>query len=112
MQNPRIRRLAQRRRLISKAQPAELERIGFHLRQVRMDCGWTLGFVAQKAGIHIAELSKVEAGRRLPTISQTINLARVLGIPIQKLLSGEVRTGEGLEETALELRHFGILDLL
>jgi ribosome-binding protein aMBF1 (putative translation factor) len=48
--------------------------------QQRRVCGWTQKQLAERAGIGQAEVSKIERGRKSPTIDTYARLAAALGI--------------------------------
>jgi len=48
--------------------------------QQRRICGWTQKQLAERAGIGQAEISKIERGRKSPTIDTYARLATALGI--------------------------------
>lgn len=77
----------------------ELEQIGPRLRAARRAHGWTLQQLAEPARISPSTLSRLESGKRQPTLDLLVPLTRRLGIRIEDLLEAEppdprIRRGE------------------
>lgn len=82
------------------------------LGDARFRAGLTQQEVSAAVGIHQGELSLMEQGKRLPSVPQLVNLARVLGVSLQYLLTGFNRPGVlGVADLALQLAELGIADL-
>ena len=64
----------------------ELEQIGPRLRAARRARGWTLQQLADLALISPSTLSRLESGKRQPTLDLLLPLTRRLGISIEDLL--------------------------
>jgi transcriptional regulator with XRE-family HTH domain len=60
------------------------------IRQARRQRGLTQTQAAALAGLHQSQLSMIERGRLIPSVSQAERLGRVLGIPADRLL-GDTR---------------------
>ena len=58
------------------------QQIGAMLRQARTDAGLTLQQLAEQSGINYTIISKIEAGKRNPSISLICDLANALGLNI------------------------------
>ena len=61
---------------------------GQRLRAVRKERGWTLRFLAGKAGVHWTYLGQVERGERNVSLLTILRLAKALGIDAGVLLKG------------------------
>ncbi len=68
---------------------AELPSVAPRLRDLRRRSGLTLESAAQHAGLSPAHLSRLETGRRQPSLPMLLALARTYGITVSDLL-GEV----------------------
>jgi transcriptional regulator with XRE-family HTH domain len=68
------------------------------LRQVRLQRRMTQKVLAARSGITPSDLSRLEAGKRSPAFAEVVALARVLDLPLQWFLTGQVlRREQGLE---------------
>src|SRR6476659_3424242 len=103
----------------SEAEPAETEAPGFvleaeigqsiasTLRSLRRDRGLTLQEVADRAGLSLAMVSKIENAQASPSIRTLAQLSQALSVPVpvffRELSDQEdaslVRAGEGIELT-------------
>jgi transcriptional regulator with XRE-family HTH domain len=70
--------------------PAE---VGTRLRAIRRQRQTTLAEVAAETGISVSTLSRLEAGRRRPTLDLLLPLARTYGVQIDELI-GAPPTGD------------------
>ena len=57
------------------------------------------------------QISYFEVGQRQPSLDQLLRIARTLGSPVQKLLTGADGPGIELRDLVLELRSLGLVDL-
>jgi transcriptional regulator with XRE-family HTH domain len=89
----------------------ELVQFGIHLASARSGAGLSQTALAAKCGLSQQQISYFESGLRTPTLEQALNLARVMDIPIQRLLTGDDRPGAGLEDLSIQLRRLGLVDL-
>lgn len=89
----------------------ELRDLGTNLSLARLERGFSQSGLASASGLSQAQVSLFEAGRRLPSLEQFVRLARVLDVPLQKLVSGRDRPGTELRDLAVELRRLGAGDL-
>lgn len=64
-------------------------RIRQRVRALRTENGLTLNEVAQKAGLTLDAVSKIEGGRRTPSLPTVIKLARALSVPPSELFAEE-----------------------
>lgn len=64
--------------------------IGERLRAARAERGWSLGHLAEMAGIGKGSLSEIENGTRNPTLSTLYALSNSLGRPMSWLLAEQV----------------------
>ncbi|MFJ6695213.1 helix-turn-helix domain-containing protein [Streptomyces sp. NPDC091272] len=66
--------------------PDELPAVAPHLRELRRRSGLTLEAAARRAGLSPAHLSRLETGRRQPSLPMLLALARVYGTTVSALL--------------------------
>ncbi|MFI2213368.1 helix-turn-helix domain-containing protein [Streptomyces sp. NPDC020141] len=66
--------------------PAELADVAPRLRELRRRRGLTLEAAAHRAGLSPAHLSRLETGRRQPSLPMLLSLARIYGTAIAELL--------------------------
>jgi|GEM_PF-2214988 len=59
-----------------------------HFRELRTAAGFDQGGVARATGIDQATLSRLETGKRLPTVAQLQRLAQVLHTSMDALMNG------------------------
>lgn len=90
---------------------SELKRVGAHILQARRDRGFNQSDLASRSSLSQVQISGFERGQRRATLTQLLKIAKALDVPIQRLLTGSDRPGEGLTEIAIELRRMGIEDL-
>lgn len=81
------------------------ERIGLRVRALRMERGLTQGQLARRVGTHRPLVSRVEAGRYLPTIETVCEYAEALGVSPSVVLDvvGSVPTPERLVDVWREV---------
>jgi transcriptional regulator with XRE-family HTH domain len=70
-----------------------LARVGERLRALRRHRGATLAALAEATGFSISTLSRLESGKRGPTLELLIPLARIYGVPLDELV-GAPTTGD------------------
>lgn len=70
-----------------------LDAVGPRLRAVRQKRGATLAQVSAATGISVSTLSRLEAGRRRPTLELLLPLARAHQVPLDELI-GAPPTGD------------------
>jgi transcriptional regulator with XRE-family HTH domain len=87
------------------------ESLGTYILKARQALWLSQSDLAARSSLTQAQISYFELGRRRPTLDQLLRIARALDLPIQRLLSGSDRPGEGLADIAIELRRLGIEDL-
>ncbi|MCQ1575573.1 helix-turn-helix domain-containing protein [Streptomyces parvus] len=66
--------------------PDELPGVAPRLRDLRRSRGLTLETAAQRAGLSPAHLSRLETGRRQPSLPMLLGLARIYGTTVSELL--------------------------
>ncbi len=84
--------------------------VGQRLRAARQQRGWSVGALAERAGIGKGSLSEVENGARNPTLSTLYALAGALELPLSSLLAGRSGarvTSPGVEALLLDVRESG-----
>ena len=64
-----------------------LDGVGPRLRRMRQHRELTLAGLAERTGISASTLSRLEAGRRRPTLEQLLPLARVFGLTLDQLVN-------------------------
>src|SRR4051794_2741684 len=80
----------------------ELKHLGANLLLARLERGYSQERLARDCKLSQAQVSLFEAGRRLPSLDQFVRLARSLGVPLQRLLTGSNRPGVGLKDLAVD----------
>jgi transcriptional regulator with XRE-family HTH domain len=78
-------------------EPQELETVldavGSRLRALRRERGGTLAQLSETTGISVSTLSRLESGRRKPTLELLLPLARAYRVPLDELV-GAPQTGD------------------
>jgi transcriptional regulator with XRE-family HTH domain len=64
-------------------------KLGERIKERRTALGWTLDVLAQKAGLSKGFLSDVENAKRSVSAEHLLDLARVLGLSLDYLMTGE-----------------------
>ena len=88
-----------------------LGEVGPHLAAARLQRGLSQSELAARCGLSQAQVSYFELGRRRPALDQLLRIAEALGVPLQRLVTGTDRPGDGLRDIAIELRNLGLVDL-
>ncbi|MCZ2341474.1 MAG: helix-turn-helix domain-containing protein [Bacteroidales bacterium] len=67
---------------------------GDRLRQLRQEAGWTLAELAERAGVNLGTIHRIESGHRPnPTWETVVALSAALGVPTDAFLAvGEEST--------------------
>lgn len=60
--------------------------LGSNLRAARKKLGLTQEQVAERSGVHVTEISRMEAGKRDPQVSTLLKLAKAVEVPPGELL--------------------------
>lgn len=60
--------------------------LGSNLRTARKKLGLTQEQVAERSGVHVTEISRMEAGKRDPQVSTLLKLAKAVEVPAGELL--------------------------
>jgi transcriptional regulator with XRE-family HTH domain len=100
------------RTAIRSERRAEWRNLHLHLGLRRSQLGLTQRTLAERTGIRQSEISLIESGKRLPTLSQLAALAEHLAVPLQWFINGRVSADYDPAAIALELQYLGIADLL
>lgn len=87
-----------------KSQEEGLSPLALNLRRLRTERGWSQGELAEKIGVHLTHVSRVETGKYTPGLDFVINAARAFGLTVDELVSEHP---EGFEEVRLEDKEFG-----
>ena len=61
------------------------------IRRYRKERGWTLEALSKRAGLSVAQLSKLETGKSEPSIDSLRKLAAVYGVAVSALTQPEGR---------------------
>ena len=61
-------------------------KLGSNLRAARKKLGLTQEQVAERSGVHVTEISRMEAGKRDPQVSTLLKLAKAVEVPPGELL--------------------------
>lgn len=88
---------------------AILDGIGPRLRALRQDRGLTLEAVAEETGISVSTLSRLEAGRRRPTLDLLIPLARIHRIALDQLVAAPATGDPRVHLTPHRHKHGSVL---
>lgn len=82
--------------------------IGTKLRSIRRGNEWTLAEVAERTGIPVSTLSRIENDQVSPTYDQLTRLSDGLDLDIAQLFSQEARaTAAGLTQARRSINHLG-----
>jgi transcriptional regulator with XRE-family HTH domain len=65
---------------------AVLDEVGPRLRRIRRERGATLGALSEVTGISVSTLSRLEAGRRKPSLELLLPIARAHQVPLDELV--------------------------
>lgn len=65
-----------------------LSRLGARVRDLRARKGLTQQEVADKSGLHITYIARVEAGKRNSSIRSLADLSKGLGVSLSELMEG------------------------
>jgi transcriptional regulator with XRE-family HTH domain len=65
---------------------AALDQVGPRLKQVRTERGVTLGDLSERTGISTSTLSRLENGRRKPSLELLLPLAQAYRVPLDELI--------------------------
>ncbi|GED99227.1 helix-turn-helix domain-containing protein [Gordonia crocea] len=68
----------------------EVKQVGARLRVLRTSRGWTLEELAGRAGMSPSTLSRLESGKRQPSLELLLPLTRQLGVGLDDLVSPSV----------------------
>ena len=81
-----------------------LGRVGPRLRQLRLERDATLADLAEETGISVSTLSRLESGRRRPTLELLLPLARAHGVALDDLVDAP-ETGDPRVRLRPVVRH-------
>lgn len=65
---------------------SESAKLGRNLKQIRTQKGMTQGDIVRALGVSRSFVSNIENGKTNPTLATIAKLAKVLGVPIDKLI--------------------------
>ncbi|MDQ0939062.1 helix-turn-helix domain-containing protein [Streptomyces sp. NPDC019443] len=65
---------------------AVLDEVGPRLRRIRRERGATLGALSEVTGISVSTLSRLESGRRKPSLELLLPIARAHQVPLDELV--------------------------
>ena len=66
-----------------------MKNLGKHIKQLRLQCGWTQFTVADQLAISIPAFSKIEAGITIINIVRLKQIADIFNVPVASLLNAE-----------------------
>jgi transcriptional regulator with XRE-family HTH domain len=95
----------------AEKQASELAGLEKRLTAARLKKGLTQAELAARCQLQRQQITFFERGARIPALDQLVRIARALELPLQRFLSGADRPGNGVRETAIELRNLGLIDL-
>jgi len=73
----------------TRRSPTAISRaLGKRVRLLRVERGWSIEHLAERADIHNTYLSSIENGNRNPTLNVLADLARALNSTVSKLTDG------------------------
>lgn len=84
---------------------------GKNLREARLARGLSQTQLARLTKSERIRLIRIEQGTRKATWNEALDFARVLKIPLERLISGRLRPAINLRGIAFELLHLGVVDL-
>jgi transcriptional regulator with XRE-family HTH domain len=70
-------------------------RLGRRIREIRKERAMSQGELAEKAGISLITISRIERGERDPHVRTLAQIARGLGVPAYELLRSADYFGDG-----------------
>ncbi|SHG62355.1 helix-turn-helix domain-containing protein [Streptoalloteichus hindustanus] len=70
--------------------------LGLRLREARLGRGWTLEEFADRTGLSVPYLSRLESGRRQPSLAALVTLATTVGVPVSTLLDSPAPPGDAI----------------
>ncbi len=63
--------------------------LGARMKAVRQGCGYTLEVAAQRAGLALSTIHKIENGRVSPSYENLVRIARAYGVGMERLFSDD-----------------------
>ncbi|MFC4612612.1 helix-turn-helix domain-containing protein [Streptomyces maoxianensis] len=81
-----------------------LDEVGPRLRRIRRERGATLGALSEVTGISVSTLSRLESGRRKPSLELLLPIARAHQVPLDELV-GAPPTGDPRVRSKPIVRH-------
>jgi transcriptional regulator with XRE-family HTH domain len=69
------------------------EDLGRRVREVRRERSWTQEDAAERLGVDVRELQRIEAGRVNMTLQSLVRMARSLGVPVRELFEAPASRG-------------------
>jgi transcriptional regulator with XRE-family HTH domain len=79
--------------MVENSTDATLAAVGPRLKALRAEQAWTLADLAERTGISVSTLSRLESGGRRPALELLLPLARAYGVPLDELV-GAPETGD------------------
>jgi transcriptional regulator with XRE-family HTH domain len=67
--------------------------------------------LGERAGPQRQQITYYETGAPTPSVANLLRIARPLDVSLERLLWGNDRPGEGVRDSAIELRSLGLGDL-
>ena len=79
---------------------------GLKLKQYRLDKGWSLQELSERCHISPSYLNEIEKGKKYPKTDKILELARVLGVDYDELISSDLRNALGPTGDILKNKFF------
>jgi transcriptional regulator with XRE-family HTH domain len=70
-----------------------------HMKSLRKKRSWSQTDLAERLGVHLTHINRVETGKVLPSLDFAVKLSRTFGISLDELLADD---GDPMEEVHLE----------
>lgn len=61
------------------------QRLGLRLRAARQRCGLTQEQVAERVGVHVTHIAKIEGGERTPSLDALVRIAQALEVGVAEI---------------------------
>lgn len=74
--------------------------LNIRLAFLRIGKGWSQGELARRIGVSASAVGMYEQGRREPSLSLVVQLAREFGVSTDYLLTGETQNGDPIDALA------------
>ena len=97
--------------VIASLQDQDLRKaFGGRLRELRKERGWTQKELAARLGIRQTHYTKYETGMHVPPLDKVIQLVRMFGVSLDRLVLGEAPSNQPVKDTRLAQRFQALED--